>query len=418
MAKTRKTKSASAVVKRKRLEIQPSTIRKILQLAGYDPKLYDSFSKKQKAQFSAFDYYLPVFRIKKNSSMPRHYIKYIREKVYDFLDSNYVGDESIQLTMKEFATFGLGGFCILQRIMATKEINDKWTEEITDEIYPFCEKTLDMLQNILRLFVLSFSKVTFRTYSFSVDLTNTSCNNKNGFCWKWIIEFTSTPSYKQQFIRNGKSRPAYLCHTGRTNQESATPLMISDEEIYPDIISDKVYPVFIQSHVLHRIKERFDTLPAPSRNMFMMGSFIFQQKFIYISPETILIPCNIAYNIPAGYFTFSIQDDSILILTLLPLTSIITPEGKKLYDILGLSKSELIYLGMDKLSFYEQVDFDQIPVLKEALIQSGIWKMRQCLLENKEEVEEIIEPNKERTYFVKAYFEKRTQRMESLAQLM
>ena len=44
------------------------------------------------------------------------------------------------------------------------------------------------------------------------------------------------------------------------------------------------------------------------------------------------------------------------------------PDGKVLFKLLKLSKDETIYLGMDKMSFLFKVDFEQIPVFKQALI--------------------------------------------------
>jgi hypothetical protein len=65
---------------------------------------------------------------------------------------------------------------------------------------------------------------------------------------------------------------------------------------------------------------------------------------------------------------------------------------------------------MDKLSFFTLIDFDQIPILKQALIDSGVWK-------TKEEIERIrrnasAEPypvDMNKTLFVKKFFDKMTQ---------
>jgi len=75
---------------------------------------------------------------------------------------------------------------------------------------------------------------------------------------------------------------------------------------------------------------------------------------------------------------------------------------------------------MDKLRFLVETDFDQIPVLKQAFIDSNIWETKlsvdRKLIEdhkekNKNEAEannpSLIDPQK--TMFVKKFFEKREQ---------
>jgi len=99
----------------------------------------------------------------------------------------------------------------------------------------------------------------------------------------------------------------------------------------------------------------------------------------------------------------------------LPLASGNTPEGQKLYQLMALSKEEITYLGMDKLSFYSDVDFEQIPLLKQALIDSNIWGTKLELDHNRAEDYERYDnaAKKEyqvkklnRTQFVKNFLEK------------
>ena len=110
------------------------------------------------------------------------------------------------------------------------------------------------------------------------------------------------------------------------------------------------------------------------------------------------------------------QGNDIVINTFLPFTSSNTPEGQKLHQLIALSKDEIIYLGMDKLSFYSDVDFDQIPVLKNALIDSNIWETKLALDDNHaEEYEQYDDATKKeyqikkqkKTQFVKTFFDKR-----------
>jgi hypothetical protein len=65
---------------------------------------------------------------------------------------------------------------------------------------------------------------------------------------------------------------------------------------------------------------------------------------------------------------------------------------------------------MDKISFFVSIDFDQIPVLKHALIESKIWETKQALdnicKNNETLVAKYSEGIEQRTTFVKNFFDK------------
>jgi hypothetical protein len=82
-----------------------------------------------------------------------------------------------------------------------------------------------------------------------------------------------------------------------------------------------------------------------------------------------------------------VVDDKIILLTFLPLSSPDVPEGKCLHKVLDMTKEDLKYLNMDKLSFYRVTDFDTIPQLKAALIEAGIWHLTE--IEPEEKIENI-----------------------------
>ena len=52
---------------------------------------------------------------------------------------------------------------------------------------------------------------------------------------------------------------------------------------------------------------------------------------------------------------------------------------------------------MDKISFLLKIDFEKIPVLKQALIDSGIWEVKLMLerLSTEDKLEEEIQIDKE-----------------------
>jgi hypothetical protein len=177
--------------------------------------------------------------------------------------------------------------------------------------------------------------------------------------------------------------------------------------IFPNAKEDENLNIYIQSHVLHRFKERADTLNPPLRNFFIQ--YALTSGLIVVSAEKQkFLKCTAYDDLPLGYFTFFIQDDDIVVNTFIPLASEITPEGKKLHEALQLGKEDIKYLGMDKLSFFTDVDFEQIPVLKQALIDSGIWLTKLLLdkMPYKDSEEDEPHIDMQKTLFVKTFFDK------------
>jgi hypothetical protein len=95
----------------------------------------------------------------------------------------------------------------------------------------------------------------------------------------------------------------------------------------------------------------------------------------------------------------------MIVLTFLPLVAGDTPEGSYLSRRLGLQMEDTVFLGMDKLSFFLTVDFEQIPMLKEALISAGIWSLIEYAADNPEMNFTI---DQKKTQMVKKFFEYRT----------
>jgi hypothetical protein len=80
-----------------------------------------------------------------------------------------------------------------------------------------------------------------------------------------------------------------------------------------------------------------------------------------------------------------------------------TYEGKKFMDKYNLKKEDLAYLGMDKLSFFGDIDFEQVPLLEKDLIDMDLYGVKDFLVGLDEYEPEY---DSARTAFVKNFFEK------------
>jgi len=232
-----------------------------------------------------------------------------------------------------------------------------------------------------------------------------------GHCFEYRISYRITVQEceTKYFSLNDISRKTFRMFRPADGLYMPKPLTIFQNIVYPNENEDKVFNMYVQSHVFHRFKERLDILSPTDHNLLFQYTFTRHLQHVKEDNQD-LFPCMIAENCPVGYFTFSISGDDIVVTTFLPLTSSNTPEGKKLNKLLSLSMEEIVFLGMDKISFFIKVDFDQVTELKQALIDSDIWHIKLELdkLENEEETDDVISSiDNEKTMFVKNYFDKR-----------
>jgi len=208
------------------------------------------------------------------------------------------------------------------------------------------------------------------------------------------------------FTSNGVKRKAYrLLILDNVYILEPTAGVVPKTKIFPKANESEKFNIYIQSHALRRFKERMDIYEAPDRNFMFLSSLINSkcQKVVTDGKQKFLA-CAID-GCPVGYFTFFIIEDDLVINTFLPIVSDMVPEGKKLHELIPLGKEDMKYLNMDKASFLLDIDFDQIPVLKYAFTESGIWKAKKALETTVyKPVEKGIDMKK--TMFVKSFFDK------------
>ena len=213
------------------------------------------------------------------------------------------------------------------------------------------------------------------------------------------------------FKHSGTSRKAY---------RFCTPALPTTELIFAKIDYNVIFPlcreednrelsIYIQQHAILRIKERLSIMPPTERIKLLYSSLLLNIKIVRGPDDQPLFAAHTCRKEVYGYFTFVIQGDKLFITTFLPLTSVLTPEGKRLKKALRLSTRDIIYLKMDTLNFLFDFDLEQIPLLKEALIKSGIYKVREELNQarhwNIGPPPPPLLPDEKQTAFAKKYIE-------------
>ena len=391
--------------------------KRLLRHYELEPELLDVFTKKQKERLFSVCFESPIVKPEKPKTVPRQYIKKIHTDMYQYMKNNFWGDPENQLSYLDLAVYGMSFLVNFSNTFDKEGISIAETpqEEAIKQISEKCKKNVvyndgfqDVLEHIWHR-VRAYSRVNFRIYGYKYDTTERILPCRCCSYVKLVIFLTAQESQSKNFIFNNIERKAFKMFIPESGLFAPTEVTVDRKEIFPKAKTDDKLNIYIQSHVLHRFKERVDILDPENQNLLLQYVFYVNQKLI-THENKVLFACLIEEGqYPVGYFTYFVQDNDIVINTFLPLTSSDTPEGKKLQESLPLSKEDMIYLGMDKLSFLLEVDFEQIPTLKQALIDSGIWEIKLALnnMRNEENFEESeYEIDAQKTKMVKSFFDK------------
>ena len=397
--------------------------KKLLRHFELDPKLLDVFTKKQKEKLYHIYYLTPIIKPQKERTVPRQYIRNINNDAYNYIKTTFWGKPENELTYFELYTSGMSFLSTIQGMHKQDNIFEPGTLQY-EAASRICEKfdRDELLNDSIKeisdhIFYLSrrYSRVNYRMYGHTVEcdkLPSRSCNC--GHCFEYRISYRITVQEceTKAFSINNTWRKAFRMFEPDDGLYLPQPLTVKQTAIFPNEKEGKVFNMYVQSHVFHRFKERLDIFSPTNHNLLFQYTFTRHLKLVQYDNRD-LFACLIADDCPVGYFTFVIRGDDMIINTFLPLMGDNTPEGKKLHKLLSLSKDEISYLGMDKLSFFYRIDFDQIPKLKQALIDSNIWQVKLEL--DTLEKDESFDDDKtavsvDKTLFVKNYIEKLAKR--------
>ncbi|MDR1153799.1 MAG: hypothetical protein LBL04_03740 [Bacteroidales bacterium] len=429
MAKNRKKKQTSKIphsnpkagLSKSQFDYGCTVAQKTMSLLKIDPAFFSMFSKKQKHAMLNFETHPPVFRAMEGNRVPRKYISKIRETIMEYMRTGYI-DEEIQLTYMDFVTYGISFICSFQleykRGIFTAEQKEAFAGEMMDAVTKFNTLNEQLFENLYSniWFELGFySQMNFRTYGFEFHADVFKSKEVAGLnTVRYVVELTSYENDSIYFTHNDVSRKAYRVIASGIRSTYPPAVIIRHCELYSGSESRKEYSIYIQSHVIHRFKERIDNVDPLLRNYAINLSMAATREIVKGPKGHTFMACSMG-DFLIGYFPYTVYGDKVFLLSFLPLVSQLVPEGEKLYNILNLGKDELVYLGMDKLSFFATVDFDEIPILKNALIESGIWAIKMEMDETP--VYEKAKIDTVKTQFVKNFFEKtEMRRIQSLSE--
>ncbi|MDR3247044.1 MAG: hypothetical protein LBT50_11525 [Prevotellaceae bacterium] len=377
-------------------------IKKILRAYNLDPDIFDQLTKNQRNVFILCETQSLKFKIAEDNHVPRQLIALLSSSTHHFLRNNYFGDRSIGLTYLELSTFGITFYSQLMVALEDNCFPPEQMEIVKTIAEKFAilpvYKALEPVGTHIRKSVQMISKVNFRIY---------------GHCWlfavlngddciKSTVNIYSEECESTYFSYKNNYHKAFRVKAGRVNSEPSYGAIIDQWFISgKDIDETRYLNIYIQSHALQRVKERVDIFPAHRRNFYAMDTLLYMQEVVFSTNKRAMFECYYK-DVLFGYYPFIVQDDNLFVLSFLPVLSPDTPKGAVFAKRLNIQKEDLIYLGMDKLSFFFTIDFAQIPMLHEALIEAGLCP----LLDYVSEDLLPFEHDAKKTLRVKNFFEK------------
>ena len=399
--------------------------KKLLRHFELDPDLLDTFSKKQKQLLLSLAFENPSIKAEKERTVPGRFVKQIREDVFKYMKTEFFGEPENKLTFIDMIIYGMSFYKTFLFFTDEGRFVGTPQEETVKQIFAKLEKSHlfccgDSFIDLRRYLVLqtrSYSQVNFRLYGFKLDWEFRE--NKipvNGiFPMRMKIQLTAQDCQSRKFIFNNIERKAFqMIYTEDGSDEQACGAVIQRKLIFPDVKEEENLDIWIQSHVLHRFKQRVDIYQPNYRNFLLQCSIIHEQHLIEFDNQQYMVCTIDDEESPIGYFTFFIRGFDMVINTFIPLLGNKTPEGKKIRQLLSLGRDDINYLGMDKLSFLTAIDFEKIPVLKQALIDSGVWKTKLAIDGDPYKYKYNTSIDEKKTKFVKSFFDKTEQHRTDL----
>ncbi|MDR0729744.1 MAG: hypothetical protein LBF19_06470 [Prevotellaceae bacterium] len=381
--------------------------RKLLRLAGIDESFLDRMTKQQLNAILNIPSERPRVVIKKGACVPHAFLRYVRALLHVAFEETYVdNNEEIGLSMADALSYGIafsGGLYLYphlthivlgDELQAVRDAHEKLQKTGLLE-----SKVQEQLRGIIMFPLLAISQVQFRLYGYTG-----SYDAQSSGCLGLTISLTSDVPECISFKHFDRRRKAYRFCMGPIDMKSMLPADIQYSQIFPlcDEKDDRKLAIYIQQHAILRLKERLRFVQPTERMMILYRSLMMTPKIVRGPDDQPLFVAHLSTGDVYGYFTFVTQQDKLFVLTFLPITSALTPEGKRLQKILHLSMKDITYLGMDSIDFLSKIDLDQIPILKDALIQSGIYRMKEI---SAKYLPPSIKPDEKQTAFVKKYLE-------------
>jgi hypothetical protein len=213
------------------------------------------------------------------------------------------------------------------------------------------------------------------TKHFSGEVDTSSMYDKNNPRFEIDVKLYGFPARSCILAVHGVKRPAFRM-AKPLGSENHIEWLVVNRSVLGDAYkgNKEELEVYIQSHALRRLRERLDVLEKEAINYVLWENTMREFNFIHYQNH-LLLPLKVS-DIKVGYLVAQIVDDKLLFSTFLFITHSSTPQGDKLKKITGLSKQEIAYWKIDRLSTLLKVNEERYPELIDLFDKAEIGNLK------------------------------------------
>ena len=295
--------------------------------------------------------------------------KIMNETVYTILKDYYfdVPDGNIRMNMYDYLTIGLTiqyGFIVSEKDFFSG------IQQIRDEIRPFMEKIYTeeffqtKLSKVLYLNTVYLSGLDQNYYPVRFEWSDHKHNNGKHY---GIFRVGEIISPRISINIDGVNRPVYQVGWAT---DKFNPATIPTRELKLDLYGiQENTEIYIQKHALIRLKERLDMVNSGDIHLFVVDSCL--NPVIRESGHNKYLIEYRLDDFKLGYLVADLIEAKLIIRTFLLVTQCGTPEEKKLSSITGLTKEDIEYLNLCKLSSFVNSDIHENSRLNSIFEEAG-----------------------------------------------
>jgi len=338
-------------------------------LLGGTPPL-DLIHDKEKAMMFGILYHVKAPRRAENNMITTKELRYINKIYQQMLRKEELDFEELYLSVIEYNIFAVFYFVI------EKIIEDKERQAMLKKAFVMHEEMdVDECISYARMYYFSsFYKIMTRVsnvrkkfYFFEM----TACENEEISKATHLEPVVSACCPIQKKLRiNNNLRPVFKLGVpialGGFQWVKIPKTLLGDYYEGDEGCLD----MYVQSHALNRLKERLDVFDEMTLNHILCLNVAHIESFEHYRGY-LLLPVMV-YDVKIGYLVCNVVDEHLVVRSFLFITHSCTPEGDKLKEITGLTRSDISYWKIDRLSTLVQVDEAHQPQLLQLFEEAGI----------------------------------------------
>ena len=324
-------------------------IKEFFTILG-QPELFAMLTPELLGKLYLFKISPPIVEFDLNINIEASEIKKVKDALYESLKLYPVTieNEAFELNCYDYLTTGLTIYMHLfydttEQLPVAKLIRERINPSIFNL---FSEKKIDDTISVFDLVISTgLSKLNGNFYSLTYDWKTV---NKNHMAT--VFTFHEIKNLKTDVAIDGIIRPVY--RVGWAVRGQFIPTSVNRDSLG---LNPKHYPqeieVYVQNHALNRLCERIDSIGEGILHMQLHACFL-ETITIKRHSDKYYIDFKIDNLYKVGYFVASIVDNKLIVKTFLLLTQEGTPEEQKLKQLTGLSRHDIQFLNLDKLSSF------------------------------------------------------------------